>query len=66
MGKSVYAKVKEMTEELKIKQSEISQDELKKIIMIKIGSDIRTLKRVSAVLTELNFIEEHDGRIILK
>ena len=66
MGKSVYVKLKEMLDELKINRSEISQEELKKIIMMKIGSDMRTLKRASVALTELNLIEEHDGRIIFK
>jgi len=63
MGKTLYKKIKEMLDEIKKEKEIVSKDEIRSQIIIKIGSDERTFKRVTGTINQLKMLEDlPDGR----
>jgi hypothetical protein len=56
MGKKLYDKIEEILIGL---DKEVRIEDLKKEIMIKIGCDERTIKKVVFIINELNLMEKH-------
>ena len=59
----MYKKIKEMLDEIKKEKEIVSKDEIRSQIIIKIGSDERTFKRVTGTINQLKMLEDlPDGR----
>ena len=66
MGKTRYARVKEVLDKLKLEQGEVvSRGTFNHVILTKVASSPQALKQVIMLLDELKMVTWEDDRVII-